>query len=47
MPLQLLAYRLARATGLDPDTRAHLRDDRSRFRVSRLLTRRALVDTGR
>ena len=47
MPLQLLAYRLARATGLDPDTRAHLRDDRLRFRVSRLLTRRALVDTGR
>ena len=47
VPLQLLAYRLARATGLDPDTRTHLRDDRSRFRVSRLLTRRALVDTGR
>lgn len=47
LPLQLLAYRLARATGLDPDTRTHLRDDRARFRVSRLLTRRALVDTGR
>jgi hypothetical protein len=47
MPLQLLAYRLARATGLDPDTRTHLRDDCARFRVSRLLTRRALVDTGR
>jgi fructoselysine-6-P-deglycase FrlB-like protein len=47
VPLQLVAYRLARATGVDPDTRAHLRDDRARFRVSRLLTRRALVDTGR
>ena len=47
VPLQFLAYHLACATGLDPDTRAHLRDDRSRFRVSRLLTRRALVDTGR
>ena len=47
VPLQLLAYRLARATGVDPDTRAHLRDDRARFRVSRLLTRRALVDSGR
>jgi fructoselysine-6-P-deglycase FrlB-like protein len=47
VPLQLLAYRLARATGLDPDTRTHLRDDCARFRVSRLLTRRALVDTGR
>jgi glucosamine 6-phosphate synthetase-like amidotransferase/phosphosugar isomerase protein len=47
VPLQFLAYRLARATGVDPDTRAHLREDRARFRVSRLLTRRALVDTGR
>jgi glucosamine 6-phosphate synthetase-like amidotransferase/phosphosugar isomerase protein len=47
LPLQLLAYRLARATGVDPDSRTHLRDDRARFRVSRLLTRRALVDTGR
>jgi glucosamine 6-phosphate synthetase-like amidotransferase/phosphosugar isomerase protein len=47
LPLQLLAYRLACATGLDPNTRTHLRDDRARFRVSRLLTRRALVDTGR
>jgi glucosamine 6-phosphate synthetase-like amidotransferase/phosphosugar isomerase protein len=47
LPLQLLAYRLARATGLDPDTRTHLREDPARFRVSRLLTRRALVDTGR
>jgi fructoselysine-6-P-deglycase FrlB-like protein len=47
VPLQLLAYHLARATGLDPDTRAHLRDDRVRFRVSRQLTRRSLVDTGR
>jgi fructoselysine-6-P-deglycase FrlB-like protein len=47
VPLQLLAYHLALATGLDPDTRAHLREDQARFRVSRKLTRRALVGTGR
>lgn len=47
VPLQLLGYHLARATGLDPNTRAHLRDDAARFRVSRKLTRRSLVGTGR
>jgi fructoselysine-6-P-deglycase FrlB-like protein len=47
IPLQLLAYHLALATGLDPNTRAHLREDRARFQVSRKLTRRALVGTGR
>jgi fructoselysine-6-P-deglycase FrlB-like protein len=46
VPLQLLAYHLARATGLDPNTRAHLREDSRRFTVSRKLTRRALVGTG-
>lgn len=46
VPLQLLAWHLARASGLDPDTRAHLRDDERRFRTSRLLTRRSLVGTG-
>jgi glucosamine 6-phosphate synthetase-like amidotransferase/phosphosugar isomerase protein len=45
-PLQVLAWHLARATGLDPDTRAHLRDDTLRFATSRGLTRRALVGTG-
>jgi glucosamine 6-phosphate synthetase-like amidotransferase/phosphosugar isomerase protein len=44
--LQVLAWYLARATGLDPDTRAHLRDDTLRFATSRGLTRRALVGTG-
>jgi fructoselysine-6-P-deglycase FrlB-like protein len=47
IPLQLLAYHLALATGLDPNTRAHLREDRARFQVSRKLTRRSLVGTGR
>lgn len=42
--LQLFAYRLARATGTDPDRRGHLKQDETRFRVSRLLTRRSLVD---
>jgi fructoselysine-6-P-deglycase FrlB-like protein len=44
--LQLLCYRLAEATGGDPDRRLHLKADRARFRVSRLLTRRDLVGTG-
>jgi glucosamine 6-phosphate synthetase-like amidotransferase/phosphosugar isomerase protein len=47
VPLQLLAYHLALATGLDPNTRVHLREDRARFQVSRKLTRRSLVGTGR
>jgi fructoselysine-6-P-deglycase FrlB-like protein len=47
VPLQLLAWHLARATGLDPNTRAHLRNDERRFRTSRLLTRRSLLGTGR
>lgn len=46
VPLQRLAYSLALATGLDPDTRLHLKDDAARFRTSRLLTRRSLVGTG-
>ncbi len=46
LPLQLLAARMARATGLDPDTRAHLKGDTLRFRVSRMLTRRSLIGTG-
>ena len=44
--LQLFAWHLARTTGLDPDRRAHLKDDEQRFRTSRLLTRRSLVGTG-
>jgi glucosamine 6-phosphate synthetase-like amidotransferase/phosphosugar isomerase protein len=47
IPLQLLAYGLAESSGLDPDTRLHLKNDEARFRVSRLLTRRSLVGTGR
>lgn len=46
VPLQLLAASMARLSGLDPDTRAHLKADETRFRVSRLLTRRSLVGTG-
>ena len=46
VPLQLLAHSMARATGLDPDTRAHLKSDALRFRVSRQLTRRTLLGTG-
>ncbi len=45
-PLQRLAHDLAEATGLDPATRLHLKNDEARFRVSRLLTRRSLVGTG-
>ena len=46
LPLQLLASAMARISGLDPDSRAHLKADTTRFRVSRLLTRRSLVGTG-
>lgn len=46
IPLQALAYGMAQATGLDPNTRRHLKEDEARFRVSRLLTRRSLVGTG-
>jgi glucosamine 6-phosphate synthetase-like amidotransferase/phosphosugar isomerase protein len=46
IPVQVLAWRLACATGLDPDTRAHLKDDELRFRTSRRLTRSTLVGTG-
>jgi glucosamine 6-phosphate synthetase-like amidotransferase/phosphosugar isomerase protein len=46
IPLQILAAAMARRTGLDPDTRMHLKADEARFRVSRLLTRRSLVGTG-
>ncbi|MCU0984286.1 MAG: hypothetical protein MUC89_05010 [Acetobacteraceae bacterium] len=46
VPLQRLAHDLAEATGLDPATRLHLKNDEARFRVSRLLTRRSLVGTG-
>lgn len=46
VPVQWLAYRLATLAGLDPDTRQHLKSDETRFRVSRLLTRRSLVGTG-
>lgn len=46
LPVQRLAHDLAEAAGLDPSTRLHLKTDEARFRVSRLLTRRSLVDTG-
>jgi fructoselysine-6-P-deglycase FrlB-like protein len=46
VPLQILAAAMARATGLDPDRRAHLKSDETRFRVSRMLTRRSLIGTG-
>ena len=47
LPLQLLGYRLALATGIDPDVRAHLKDDEKRFETSRRLTRRSLLGTGK
>jgi glucosamine 6-phosphate synthetase-like amidotransferase/phosphosugar isomerase protein len=43
---QLLAYRLALATGTDPNRRNHLKADTVRFAVSRKLTRRSLLGTG-
>ena len=46
IPLQALAHGLSRASGLDPDTRLHLKNDTVRFRVSRMLTRRSLIGTG-
>ena len=46
LPVQLLALHLACASGLDPDTRAHLKDDELRFSTSRKLTRSTLVGTG-
>ncbi len=46
IPLQLIAYALAQQSGLDPNTRLHLKDDARRFTVSRQLTRRALIGTG-
>jgi fructoselysine-6-P-deglycase FrlB-like protein len=46
IPLQRLAYALAKAQGLDPDTRLHLKQDAERFAVSRMLTRRSLLGTG-
>jgi fructoselysine-6-P-deglycase FrlB-like protein len=46
VPLQLLARAVARAQGLDPDTRLHLKSDELRFEVSRRLTRRSLLGTG-
>lgn len=44
--LQLLAYRLALGTGTNPNRRLHLKDDVTRFAVSRKLTRRSLLGTG-
>jgi hypothetical protein len=44
--LQLVAYYLAHATGFDPNTRRHLREDASRFTVSRKLTRQSLLGSG-
>ena len=46
LPLQLLGYHLALATGLEPDVRAHLKEDSKRFETSRRLTRRSLLGTG-
>ncbi len=44
--LQRLAHHIARATGFDPDTRRHLKDDGARFAASRAMTRRSLLGTG-
>lgn len=40
--LQLLAYHWAIAAGFDPNRRMHLKNDTTRFKTSRLLTRRSL-----
>jgi glucosamine 6-phosphate synthetase-like amidotransferase/phosphosugar isomerase protein len=40
--LQLLAYHWAEAAGFDPNRRMHLKNDTTRFKTSRLLTRRSL-----
>ncbi len=45
--VQVLAWHLSLGAGLDPDTRAHLKDDVMRFSTSRRLTRHAMVGTGR
>jgi fructoselysine-6-P-deglycase FrlB-like protein len=42
-PLQLVSYYWALKDGLDPDTRRHLQDDEFRFRMSRRLSRKTLV----
>jgi glucosamine 6-phosphate synthetase-like amidotransferase/phosphosugar isomerase protein len=47
VPMQHLAYRLSLATGLDPNRRTHLKADEARFTVSRMLTRRSLIGTGK
>lgn len=41
--LQLFAYHWAEATGYDPNHRMHLKNDTTRFKTSRRLTRRALL----
>lgn len=46
IPLQFLAYYWSLAKGLNPNTRAHLREDERRFTTSRKLTRRKLIGTG-
>jgi glucosamine 6-phosphate synthetase-like amidotransferase/phosphosugar isomerase protein len=46
LPLQILAWHIAVATGFDPDTRAHLTGDELRFATSRRLTRKSLFGTG-
>lgn len=46
IPIQCLSYHLAESTGLDPNTRSHLKNDTARFLVSRKLTRRDLIGTG-
>lgn len=40
--LQLLAYHWASEAGFDPNRRMHLKNDTTRFKTSRLLTRRSL-----
>lgn len=40
--LQMLAYHWAQASGFDPNRRMHLKNDTTRFKTSRLLTRRSL-----
>ena len=44
--LQFLAYHAGIASGTDPNRREHLKNDSTRFAVSRKLTRRSLLGTG-
>ena len=47
VPFQIYAYLHGFESGLDPNRRLHLKEDKERFATSRKLTRRSLLGTGR